>query len=101
MRRRATALVGLLVAALVAAGFALVTGLGYWAALGIVAGAMLVNGWVAMLEDALPGGFENPEGDETPRWAILAGRWIRALGVVLVVACVLALWFARSAPGGR
>ena len=61
----------------------------------IVAGAMLINGWVATFEDDLPGGFNNPDGTRTPRYAIVASWGPRALGAVLALLCVgmLALHF--------
>jgi hypothetical protein len=37
--------------------------LNFWACLGMTAGAVVVNGLVATLEDDLPGGFNNPDGE--------------------------------------
>lgn len=34
---------------------------GFWVSLGIVLAAILVNGIVALVEDEMPGGFNNPK----------------------------------------
>ncbi len=54
------ALVGFSIAGLVACGFSYLTGLSFWAAFAIVVVAMLVNGFIAEIEDNEPGGFNNP-----------------------------------------
>lgn len=43
------------------------TGIGFWVAFAIVYVAMLINGWVATLEDEQPGGFNNPKSDQTKK----------------------------------
>lgn len=83
--------VWLLMVAVLAAGISAVSRLEFWWAFLIVAGAILVNGWVATLEDDLPGGFNNPDGTSTPRYAVVTGWVIRSLGVVLGLLCILAL----------
>jgi hypothetical protein len=51
-------------------------------------GALLVNGWLATLEDDLPGGFNDPDGKRTPRYAIIT--WVvRAVGVALLLLLLL------------
>ena len=65
MRRALWPTVWLLVVALLAAGFSVISGLEFWWAFLIVAAATLINGWVATLEDDLPGGFNNPDGTRT------------------------------------
>jgi hypothetical protein len=69
-------------------------GLNYYVVFAIVAGAVLVNGFVATLEDDLPGGFNNPDGSQTPRYARVTVIAARSILVVFVVACiiVLGLW---------
>ena len=81
--------------ALLAAGFASISKMGFWWSFLIVAGAMLINGWIATFEDDLPGGFNNPDGTRKPRYAIVASWGLRALGAVLALLCVgmLALHF--------
>jgi hypothetical protein len=56
-----------------------------------VAVAVLINGFVAALEDDLPGGFNNPDGSETPRYALAAGWALRIIGAILLLLCVAAL----------
>lgn len=91
MKRALWPTVGLLVIAVIAAGLSAISGMAFWWAFAIVAGAILVNGWVATLEDDLPGGFNNPDGTHTPRYAVVTSWVIRGLGVVLVVLCLVAL----------
>ena len=85
----------LLAVALLAAGLASISKMGFWWSFLIVAGAILINGWIATFEDDLPGGFNNPDGTSTPRYAIVASWGFRVLGAVLALLCVgmLALHF--------
>lgn len=93
MNRALLPTIWLLVVAMLAAGLSAISGFGFWGAFLIVAAAILINGWVATLEDDLPGGFNNPDGNCTPRYAIVTRRIIRGLGAVLVLLCALALGF--------
>lgn|ERR1700674_3204519 len=65
--------------------------LNFWLCLGITVVAFVVNGWVATLEDDLPGGFNNPDGKHTPRYAVITGWIVRGVLVVLVLFCLLGL----------
>jgi len=73
--------------------------LNFWLCLAITAAAFLVNGWVATLEDDLPGGFNNPDGKDTPRYAVITGWVVRSVLVVLVLICLLMLGCTFSVPG--
>jgi hypothetical protein len=53
--------------------------LNFWACPGMTAGAVVVNGLVTTLEDDLPGGFNNPDGKHTPRYAVITGWVIRSI----------------------
>ena len=44
----------------------------------ITAGAILANGLLATLEDDLPGGFNNPNGTNTPAYARVVSWFFRA-----------------------
>lgn len=57
----------------------------------IVAAAILINGWFATLEDDLPGGFHNPGGTQTPRYAVVTGWVVRGVGAVLLLLFVAVL----------
>jgi hypothetical protein len=81
----------LIIVAIVAAGLSAASGIGFWWAFLIVAVALLINGWLATLEDDLSGGFNNPDGTQTPKYAVITGWVIRGLGVVLALLCVGAL----------
>jgi hypothetical protein len=90
----------LLVVALVAAGLSALSGLPYWWSFLIVAGAILVNGFVATLEDDLPGGFNNPSGTHTPRYVGVVTWVVRTieviLGIMILGALFLYLFGSRS-----
>ncbi len=59
-----------------AAGVSGLSGLGFRWALLIVVCAFGINGLVATLEDDLPGGFNNPDGNYGCRHqAAQSGRW--------------------------
>lgn len=85
MKRALWKAVWLGVVALIGAGLSAISGIAFWWAFLIVAAAVLINGWVATLEDDLPGGFNNPDGTHTPRYAVVTGWVVRGLGMVLVV----------------
>ena len=67
------------------------SGMPIWAALVIVAVGVLATGWLATLEDDLPGGMNNPDGADTPPYVTRAGWAIRGLGALLALASVAML----------
>ena len=83
---RTAAWVGLVVAA---AGISYASGT-WWVA-AIAVGAILLNGLVATVEDDLPGGFNNPDGTHTPRYALVALWSFRVVGVLFLVSCMAAI----------
>ena len=68
------------------------SGLPIWAAVAIVVGAMLINGFVAMIEDDLPGGFNNLDGKATPSY-IAKLKWltISVLGTAVALGVIIFL----------
>ena len=52
--------------------------------------ALLVNGFIATVEDELPGGFNNPDGTQTPPYALVTVRIARWALAVLLWAFALA-----------
>ena len=50
----------------------------------------MVNGWMVMLEDDLPGGLNNPDGQHTPRYAVVTSWVARSVGVVAMLAFAFA-----------
>ena len=89
-------LVPLSIFAVLAGVISALTPVPFWAAFLMAVGAILVNGLLATLEDDLPGGFNNPTGSSTPRYAAIltqVGRWfIATVSIVFaVVAALLAL----------
>jgi hypothetical protein len=91
MKRVLWPTLSLIVVALLAAGLSAISGLSFWWAFVLVAAAVLINGFIATLQDDLPGGFNNPDGTYTPRYAVVTGWLFRALGVILGVLCLVAL----------
>jgi len=74
------------------------TNLGFWPVFSITVFAFLLNGFVATLEDDLPGGFNNQDGTSTPRYAVVAsgvGRFTFLLSCALATS--LFVLFAHEA----
>ena len=81
------------VVVLVTLGISHWSGLSFWVMLPIVVVAVLINGFVATFEDDLPGGFNNPDGTQTPRYAQITGKIVRGVLVVFVLLCIVVLSF--------
>jgi hypothetical protein len=103
-RRLAALFTGLVVVGLTLIGAA--TGLPIVVALPLAGAAVLANGLLATLEDDLPGGFNNPDGATTPRYARVlgsVGRWAFTLligalsGGLLLFGLSLDRWVPRLA----
>lgn len=66
MKRRIVHVPSLLIFLLVAAGAGYgakaIFGLNFWIAFIVAAIAMLLLGWLSVVEDEMPGGFNNPKG---------------------------------------
>ena len=85
MKRVRGKIIWIATVAILAAGFSLLSKMPYLVAFAIVVGAILINGWVATLEDDLPGGFNNPDGTATPGYVRYVAWGVRAVGVVALV----------------
>jgi hypothetical protein len=75
-------LIGLAVCGSIGAVLAVFTPVKWLAAILWISGAMFINGSLAVYEDARPGGFENPDGSSTPKFAQGIGAlkfWLQAL----------------------
>jgi hypothetical protein len=81
----------ILALSLAATGISAFYGVTFWWAFAILTVAILANGLIATIEDDLPGGFNNPDGSATPKYAVVAGWAIRIFGVLLLLLCVAAL----------
>jgi hypothetical protein len=59
-----------------------------------ISAAMFINGSLAILEDARPGGFDNPDGSETPSYAKGWGATRFALQSLVIAVAIagLGLW---------
>ena len=82
------------VVAVIAAGISRWSNLGYWTSFIVVAAAILMNGFIATVEDDLPGGFNNPDGTDTPKYITYVVWSVRAIIILFVGLCVfvLVLW---------
>ena len=59
-----------------------------------VSAALFINGFIATVEDAQPGGFDNPDGSQTPSYAKGWGATkfaLRSLAITVALAG-LGLW---------
>jgi hypothetical protein len=56
-----------------------------------VSAALYANGVVATIEDFRPGGFENPDGQETPSFVRGFGGFKYLLRSLLIIAALLAV----------
>ncbi len=66
-----------------------------WALL-IAVFAVLFNGAVATIEDDLPGGFNNPDGSDTPAYVHRLGRIVRWIASMVLGLVALGLFAAAS-----
>ena len=98
MKRVVRTSIWLLLAALLAAGLSALSHLKFWWAFLIAAGAILVNGWFAALEDNLPGGLNNPDGTHAPRYIVAVTWVVRTLEVLIgiLILGVVVLYFFGS-----
>ena len=88
--RRAAPILALGGVALVAVASAFTFKLQFLLALALATAAVFGNGVLAMLEDDLPGGFNNPNGSATPRYI----RYVRivvwsAVGLLLALVALV------------
>ena len=56
-----------------------------------VSASMFVNGSIAMIEDARPGGFDNPDGSETPAFAKGIGAAKFTLQALIITSVLVGL----------
>jgi len=91
MKKYLWPVVSITLVAVIAAGISKWSDLGYWPSFMIVAAAILFNGFVATVEDDLPGGFNNPDGTDTPKYITYVGWSVRAIIFLCVGLCVFAL----------
>jgi hypothetical protein len=68
---------------------------GYSALICIV--AMLINGFVATIEDELPDGFNNPDGEVIAKQTklVVAVRVVIWFSFTLIVLSIIYLWFKK------
>jgi hypothetical protein len=59
-----------------------------------VSAAMFINGSLAVVEDARPGGFDNPDGSDTPSFAKGVGGTKFALQSLAITLALAGLGFA-------
>ncbi len=79
----------------IAAAISYFSGLGYWPVFSIVAGALILNGFIATVEDDLPGGFNNADGTETPPYIGIITWVVRGL-ILLAVGAIIFIFISGS-----
>lgn len=71
-----------------------------WISVPAVTVGMFLNGWLAQLEDDLPGGFDNPDGRATPAYVFRLRRRLRiAIAVVGLGLLGWLSWLIWKGPG--
>lgn len=83
--------ISVLAIAAASAGIAAVAGWSFLLVFLVVAIAILANGLFATLEDDLPGGFNNPDGTATPRYALVVSWVVRGIGLLAAALVIAAL----------
>ena len=81
---------GLAVTSVIATGIAWRIGFQRWWAFLILPAifvSMFINSWVLQLEDDLPGGFDNTDGQHTPGYVAKVGKIGRVISITLIVVC--------------
>jgi len=93
MRSLPIPLISLALIAVIAAVVAYFSGLPFWLTFVLAAVAIFANGLLATVEDDLPGGFNNPDGTDTPRYVryIRIAAWTVAIVLGLLIALSLCL----------
>ena len=77
-----------LIVVLIGGGIAYFTDAKWLAASLWVSAAMFINGSIANVEDGIPGGFDNPDGSDTPDYAKGRGAIkyaLKSLGIALAL----------------
>jgi hypothetical protein len=70
-------------------------GVNVWLAVAIAVVALVANGLLAQLEDDVPGGFNNPDGANTPKYVKVVAWAVRGIGAVAVV-LIVAVFAVRA-----
>jgi hypothetical protein len=89
------------VLAAVALGASYLLGLSFLPVFVLTVAAVLANGFLATLEDDLPGGFNNPDGTDTPAYTtriVFVFKCLLALLLVGFSVVFLATWFGVGSP---
>ena len=75
-----------LVAAIAALAIAFAPSWSIWIVLAVItAGGIFINGLLATIEDDLPGGFNNPDGTQTPRYVLTVRTVLWAIASAIAV----------------
>lgn len=84
-----------LVIALIACGISWWLKFNFWLIFLVIFGSILLTGIIARLEDDMPGGYNNPDGTDTPKYAKVLSLAFRVL-IVLVVLLGLFVFAAEK-----
>jgi len=72
------------VIALIAGGVSWWLKFNFWLTFLVMLGSSLLTKIIATLEDDMPGGYNNPDGTDTPKYARVLG-WVFRVFIVLVI----------------
>jgi hypothetical protein len=75
--------ISMIIASALAFGLHALSGLNFWICLVVVFFAMLLNGYIATIEDEWPGGFNNPEPEISETQQRVAKATERRLRVLI------------------
>ena len=102
LRRLLPAAVMLSVNAVFAAVISAFTDASFWVVFILAALATLANGLLATVEDDLPGGFNNPDGTNTPRYVErLRGIVWRTVALFVLLLAAAFAWVAFTSGDTR
>lgn len=62
----------------------------------VVTALGLISGFIMMIEDEMPGGFNNPDGTEPTPWARRARRIVWATLGLFTLLTGIAIWASKS-----
>ncbi len=85
MKHRAWALIIVAGAGIAFVAIAVAMGVNLWIAVAIAIIALVANGFLATLEDDVPGGFNNPDGTRTPKYVNTVAWVVRGVGAVALL----------------
>jgi hypothetical protein len=82
-----------IISAILGGAVAALAKLNFWIAFAMAAAAIYANGLLAMVEDDMPGGFNNPDGSSTPAYVSRIGLALKVIAGILAIVAIVALGY--------